>query len=91
MNKRIAAAVAMAGSLLLGPAALAASAEPALPPGYDLESVDGILDHGQGDQADDHDDDSKDGHDHDGDGRPDHDPEDHEDEGDKPEPKDDDD
>lgn len=87
MNKRIAAAVAIAGSLLLGPAALAASAEPASAPGYDREAVDGILDHGQGDQADD----SKDDHDHDGDGRPDHDPEDHEDEGDKPEPKDDDD
>ena len=83
MNKRIAVVVAMAGSLL-GPAALASPAEPASAPGY-------VLDHGQGDAADDHDDDSKGDHDHDGDGRPDHDPEDHEDEGDKPEPKDDDD
>jgi hypothetical protein len=88
MNKRIATALAVAGSFLLGPAALAAAAEPASAPAYDLESVDGILDHGQGDQADDHDDDSKDDHDHDGDGRPDHDPEDHDDD-DKP--KDDDD
>jgi hypothetical protein len=77
MNKRIAAAVATAVSFLLCPAALAAPAEPASAPGYD------ILDHGQGDEADDHD--------HDGDGRPDHDPEDHEDEGDQPKPKDDDD
>jgi hypothetical protein len=85
MNKRIAAAVAMAGSLLLGPAALAASAESVSAPGYDLESADGIADHGQGDEADDHDDeDSKDDHDHDGDGRPDHDPEDHDDDAEKP-------
>jgi hypothetical protein len=86
MNKRIAAATATAVSFLLCPAALAAPAEPASAPGYDeLESVadGGILDHGQGDAADDHD--------HDGDGRPDHDPEDHEDEGDQPKPKDDDD
>jgi len=94
MNKRIAAAIATAVSSLLCPAALAAPAEPASAPGYDhLESIadGGILDHGQGDAADDHDDDSKDDHDHDGDGRPDHDPEDHEDEGDQPKPKDDDD
>lgn len=88
MNKRIAAAMAITGSLLLGPAATAAPAEPTSAPGYGLQSFDGILDHGEGNQGED---DSKDGHDHDGDGRPDHDPEDHEDEGDKPEPKDDDD
>jgi hypothetical protein len=79
MNKRIAAAAVMVGSLVLGPAASAAP-EPASGPGYGLESVDGILDHG------------KDDHDHDGDGRPDHDPEDHDDDdSDKPEPEDDDD
>jgi hypothetical protein len=67
MNRRIAAAVAVAGSLLMGPAAMAASEEAAPASGYDLELVgDEILDHGQ-----------EDDHDHDGDGRPDHDPEDH--------------
>lgn len=81
MNKRIAAAVTMTVSILLGPAALAAPAAA----GYDLESVgDGVLDHGQGEQGD------ADDHDHDGDGRPDHDPEDHDDD-EKPNPKDDDD
>lgn len=88
MNKRIAAALAMAGSLLLAPPALAAPADPVSTPGYDLESVHGILDHGEGDKGDDH---GKDDHDHDGDGRPDHDPEDHDDDADKPKPKDDDD
>jgi Spy/CpxP family protein refolding chaperone len=72
MNRRIAAALAAAGSLLMGPAALAAAAEPASAPGYDLESAgDEVLDHGQ-----------EDDHDHDGDGRPDHDPEDHDDDDD---------
>jgi hypothetical protein len=79
MNKRIAAAVTMAVSILLGPAALAAP----VAPGYDLESVgDGVLDHGRGEQGDDD-------HDHDGDGRQDHDPEDHDDD-DRGKPKDDD-
>lgn len=72
MNRRIAAALA-AGSLLMGPAALATAEEPAPASGYDLELVgDEILDHGQ-----------EDDHDHDGDGRPDHDPEDHDDDDDK--------
>jgi hypothetical protein len=67
MNRRIAAAVTVVGSLLMGPAALAATEEWAPAAGYDLESVgDGIFDHGEADD-----------HDHDGDGRPDHDPEDH--------------
>jgi hypothetical protein len=84
MNRRIATAVAVAGSLLMGPAALAAAEEPASASAYDLESVGGeILDHGQSDD-----------HDHDGDGKQDHDPEDHDDDDDgKPddgEPDDDD-
>lgn len=81
MNRRIATAMAVAGSLLLGPAALAAdNPDPAT--GHDVESVvDGPLDHGEGEKGD------KDDHDHDGDGKPDHDPEDH----DKDEESDDDD
>ena len=66
MNRGIATTLAVVGSLLTGPAALAAT-EPAPAAGYDLESVgDGILVHGEADD-----------HDHHGDGRPDHDPEDH--------------
>ena len=88
MNNRITAALAVAGSLLLGPAALAAPVEPAPMAGGDLELVrDDILDHGQDDHG--RDDQGRDDHDHDGDGRPDHDPEDHEDSEDEPKPKDD--
>jgi hypothetical protein len=73
MNRRIAAAMAVAGSLLMGPAALAAAEEPAAAPAYDLELVGGeILDHGPADD-----------HDHDGDGKQDHDPEDHDKDDDK--------
>lgn len=72
MNRRIAVAVAVAGSLLTGPATLAAAQEPVPAPAYDLEAVgDGIFDHPQDD------------HDHDGDGKQDHDPEDHDDDDDE--------
>jgi hypothetical protein len=72
MNRRIAVAVVVSGSFLMGPVALAATAEPAPVAGYDLESVgENIFDHGEDDD-----------HDHDGDGRQDHDPEDHDDDDD---------
>jgi Spy/CpxP family protein refolding chaperone len=71
VNKRIATALALAGFLVLGPAASAASAEPASASGYEAEPArDDVLDHGQETPA-------EDDHDHDGDGKPDHDPEDH--------------
>jgi hypothetical protein len=79
MRKQITAAVVTAASLLLGPAASAATTEV----GHDLESVgNDVFDHDQTDQ------DGED-HDHDGDGKQDHDAEDHgDDEDDKPKPKD---
>ena len=80
MKKRIATALALAGSLVLGPAGSAASAEPASTPGYEAQPVrDGVLDHGEEPAEDDHD--------HDGDGKPDHDPEDHDKDDEAPKPK----
>ena len=87
MNKRFAAAMAVVGSLVVGPAALAAPGEPVSATKSGREPAGAkILDHGQDDHG-------QDDHDHDGDGRPDHDPEDHEEEDkdEKPKPKDDDD
>jgi hypothetical protein len=71
MKKGIVVALAVTGSLALGPAAQAAP--------FELTTASaGVLDHEEEPAGDDHD--------HDGDGEPDHDPEDH-DEAPKPKPK----